>query len=887
MIFIRGRRFTKMKNIQGLTSAEARKSAQTNGKNSLTQKKKKTFFQTYWENYDDPIIMVLLVALGINIAFTFTGKVDWHECAGILLSVIISTFVSAMSEYSNENTFRKLQQEAARTVCKVWRDGELCEIPVSDIVVGDMVLLQAGDIIPADGRIADGRIMVDQSPLSGESKEAEKYADERISQKSAFNDFWNRHNLFRGSMVCSGEAVMLVDVVGDETVYGRLTREAQEEGRESPLAVKLAGLAKSISKFGCISAAAIVIISFLNDAFIAQSFDPMLISNYFSDIAQVTSDLISSLIIGIIVIVVAVPEGLPLMIAIVCSLNMKKMLKANVLVRKLVGIETAGGINILFTDKTGTITRGKPQVEKFIDGTGSEYSSFAELGERLGRMFEISVAANTAARFSGEKIIGGNATEKALLEFAGRRNVTLRGVSEKWTVPFSSDKKYSMACIEDEKPMTLVKGAPELIVPRCGYCYSANGDRVRIAGAKLDGLMQSAAKSAMRLIAIAAADGNRGKEGIPGEMTLIGVAAIRDAVRPEARAAIADVTRAGIQVVMITGDRAETAVAIAQDAGLMFDGDVVLTSSEVSAMSDDELREILPKLRVVARAIPTDKSRLVRIAQSMNRVVGMTGDGVNDAPALKLADVGFAMGGGAEAAAAAADIVILDDNFRSVRNAVLYGRTIYKSIKKFIQFQLTINVAAVTVSMLGPIVGIEKPLDISQMIWTNLMIDSLAAIAFGGEAALNKYMNEKPRRRDENIIDRKMWSAIITDGLYICALSLLFFIAPAIQNLFRGGSGSIYFYTGYFTFFIFISIFNAFNARCDGIDLFENLALNKQFLTVMCGIAAVQILMTYFGGSLLRTAGLMPNEWIAVIMLALTVFPIDLIRKIIIGKRSE
>ena len=247
---------------------------------------------------------------------------------------------------------------------------------------------------------------------------------------------------------------------------------------------------------------------------------------------------------------------------------------------------------------------------------------------------------------------------------------------------------------------------------------------------------------------------------------------------------------------MITGDRAETAVAIAEEAGLMTSGSVVLTSRELAAMSDSEVKMLLPELRVVARALPSDKSRLVRIAQSMNLVVGMTGDGVNDAPALKLADVGFAMGGGAEAAAAAAAIVILDDNFRSIRNAVLYGRTIYKSIKKFIQFQLTINVAAVTVSMIGPIVGVEKPLDISQMIWTNLMIDSLAAIAFGSEPALNRFMGERPRRRDESIIDKKMWSAIIVDGLYICALSLVFFISPYIRVFFRQAPNDIYFYTG-------------------------------------------------------------------------------------------
>lgn len=873
----------QMESTEGLTSAQAKKSAEENGKNILTPKEKRTFFKTYWDNYDDPIIIVLLIALGINIVFTFFGKVDWHECAGILLSVIISTFVSAISEYSNENTYQKLQAEAEQKRCKVMRDGRLCEILISDIVVGDVILIQAGDMIPADGRIAEGKIMVDQSPLSGESRETEKCAEDIMPPKSAFNDFWNKHNLFRGSLVCSGEAMMVADVVGDKTVYGKLTGEAQRDSRESPLTVKLGKLAKSISRFGCISAVLIVLICFFNDAVLAHNFDPVLISGYFADTAQVISDLVSSLIIGIIVIVVAVPEGLPLMIAIVCSLNMKKMLKSNVLVRKLIGIETAGGINILFTDKTGTISKGRLKVTKLIDCVGAETEGFENLCDEMKRLVAVSATANSSARFSGGKIIGGNTTERALLEFVGAGNANLKNVSVIKTVPFSSDKKYSMATIDAGKVVTLVKGAPEKILPHCTFGY-ADGEKREINREVIENKISELAKGAMRLIALAAAEAAVVDEGLPGRMTLIGIAAIRDEIRPEAKAAVAEVQRAGVQVVMITGDRCDTAEAIGREVGLLTDGDIVLTSDALAKMSDDEVRKILPKLRVVARALPDDKSRLVRLAQAENLVVGMTGDGVNDAPALKLADVGFAMGGGTEAAAAASDIVILDDNFRSVRNAILYGRTIYKSIKKFVQFQLTINVAAVTISMLGPIVGVEKPLDISQMIWTNLMIDSLAAIAFGGEPALKKYMNEKPRRRDEDIIDSKMWGGIITDGLYICALSLLFFIAPVIRGAFRVAPGDVYFYTGYFTFFIFVSIFNAFNARCDGVDLLENLSLNKQFIAVMAGIALVQILMTYFGGSLLRTAGLNMGEWIVVVLLSLTIFPVDIIRKILSKK---
>ncbi len=872
-----------MKNIKGLTSEQAKKSEQENGRNILTPKERRGFLKTYWDNYDDPIIIVLLIALGINVIFTFFGKVDWHECAGILLSVIISTFVSTISEYSNENTYQKLQEEAEQVKCKVYRDDRLREILISEIVVGDTVLLQAGDMVPADGRISYGQIMVDQSSLSGESREVEKSAEANAPKKADFNNFGSNSYLLRGSYVRSGEATMVVDVVGDKTVYGRLTSEAQNEGRESPLTVKLRKLAKSISRFGCISAVLIVLICFFNDAFLANNFDPELISAYFADTAQVTSDIVGSLIIGVIVIVVAVPDGLPLMIAIVCSLNMKKMLKSNVLVRKLIGIETAGGINILFTDKTGTISKGRLKVVRFIDCLGRESESFKSIDNAMKKLIVPAVTANSSAKISGGRIIGGNTTEKALIEFVGAKGEDLKNISVIKKVPFSSAKKYSIATIDDGKVVTFVKGAPEKILPQCRFGY-AQGEKREVGSLHLEKKIKELAKDAMRLIALAVKDGACEGEEIPDKLTLIGIVAIRDEIRPEAKSAIEEMHRAGVQVVMITGDRCDTAEAIGRETSLVGDGDIVMTSDDMSQMSDEELKKILPKLRVVARALPDDKSRLVRIAQEMNLVTAMTGDGVNDVPALKLADVGFAMGSGTEAASAASDIVIMDDNFRSVRNAVLYGRTIYKSIKKFVQFQLTINVAAVIISMLGPIVGVEKPLDISQMIWTNLLIDSLAAIAFGGEPALKKYMLEKPRCRDEDIIDNKMWGSVITNSLYICGLSLLYFIAPAIRDVFRSGAGDVYFYTGYFAFFIFISIFNAFNARCDGIDLFENLSLNKQFIAVMAGVASVQISMIYFGGNLLRTAGLNLGEWIVVMLLAVTIIPVDIIRKLISKK---
>ena len=875
-----------MENYKGLSMEEVKQSRAKYGSNAITEKKCTPFWQRYLQSFNDPIIVVLMVALGINVLFTFFGKVEWYECAGILLSMLLATLVSTFSEYRNESTFQKLQSEASQILCKVYRSGKLEEVMIQDLVVGDQVLLQSGDFIPADGSIIGGSAKVDQSALNGESKEQEKVP--RTDGKPAkikLADFWNAHQVFRGSVVCAGEAVMCVEAVGDSTVYGRLTHEAQAEERQSPLTLKLTKLAKSISRFGYIGAVAIMLICLFQNAVMANHFQAAEIAVYFSDTGRVLSDLVETLILGIIVIVVAVPEGLPLMIAIVCSLNMKKMLKSNVLVRKLIGIETAGSINILFSDKTGTITKGQLEVVEFIQGDNKKVLSYRSIPQNLRQIFDISAVCNSSARLSGNKVIGGNATEKAILEYvASGTGKHLGNIHISNEIPFSSERKFSSVQVSGEFSGCLVKGAPELILKRCNSYYDENGNVTPLHSiTELDKAIDALANRAIRVLAFAVSEQKPEGGRLPEKMTLVGLIGVRDEVRHEARDAIAEVRQAGIQVVMITGDKRETAVAIAKDAGLLCGGEeVVLTSAQLQEMSDDEIKKCLPNIRVIARALPTDKSRLVRLAQELELVVGMTGDGVNDSPALKRADVGFAMGSGTEVAKEAGDIVILDDNFLSVKNAVLYGRTIYNSIKKFITFQLTINVAAVTVSLLGPIMGIEKPLDITQMLWINLVMDTLAAMAFGGEPALRRYLQEKPKRRDEDIIDKKMWSAIIVGGLYICVLSMIFFALPQIASAFRTGENHIYFYTGYFTFFIFICIFNAFNARTDGVDLLENISINKQFLWIIGMICVVQVAMTYLGGIMLRTAGLNIKEWFVVLALAITIIPVDLVRKLLV-----
>ncbi len=878
-----------MEDIKGLSKDEVKSSVQKHGSNALTQKDLPGFWSKYMEKFNDPIIVILLVALAINVFFTFFGKVDWFECFGIFLSILISTLVGTISEYKNEETFQKIQEEASKIRCKVYRDGILQEVSGDEIVVGDYVLLESGDLIPADGEIFRGEITVDQSALNGESKEVKKFAVKNASStalKTTALDFWNSESLFRGTVVCFGQCIMRVTQIGDRTVYGKLNRETHIEDRKSPLQVKLADLAKKISYFGYGGSFLVTLLCMAERISHSLNGDLGLIGTYFADTMGVISDLVSSFIVGITVIVVAVPEGLPLMIAIVCSLNMKKMMKSNVLVRKLIGIETAGSINILFSDKTGTITCGKLKAISFIDGNGNETQHFNTLTDSLKNLLYISVVGNSSAEYSNNKILGGNATEKALMEFVKPFNGKSISLTVLRKTLFSSDTKFSQAQVKGDFSGALIKGAPEKILQNCTSYYNNQGKKINAINIhQLNRVVEGMANRAIRVLAIATSDTFH--EGqLPHNMTLVGLVGIRDDLRPDVRTSVAEMKRAGIQTVMITGDKKETAAAIAKEAGIIeSSSDVILTSDELSVMSDNDLAKIIKNLRVVARALPSDKSRLVRIAQNEGMVAGMTGDGVNDLSALKLSDVGFAMGSGTDIAKESGDIVILDDNFSSIKKAVLYGRTIYKSIKKFITFQMTINIAAVSVSILGPLVGIDKPLGITQMLWINLVMDTLAAIAFGGEAALGRYMLEKPKRRDESIIDKKMWSAIVTGGLFISGVSLFMFISQDMYYSFRAAANDSVFYTGYFSYFVFSCIFNAFNARTEEIDLCEHLALNKPFIFIILLICIAQILMTYFGGALLGTSGLDPKEWSLVISMSLLVIPVDILRKLIMRNK--
>ena len=882
----------------GLSRQQVEESRQLHGSNQMTEQQRETFWQKLRQNFRDPMIRILCVALGINLIFAFMGETAWYEALGIAVAVLLAVLISTFSEHRNESAFQKLQADADRILCKIYRDGTLEELPISEIVVGDVVLLQAGDKVPADGVMRSGSIKVDQSALNGEAEEVEKLPPSEDFQNTAEKiDFLHPSRVFRGSVVCGGNGLMEVTVVGDDSVYGRLAGELQlDEERDSPLKVKLHKLAGGISRFGYLMGILIAVSFLFQQVVVHNSFDPALITAYIGNGVPLLADLLEAVMLAVIIIVMAVPEGLPLMIAIVSALNMGKMLSDGVLVRKVTGIETAGSLNILFSDKTGTITRGQLETVVFLDGAGNSYSRFRELGAGLQDLVALNIHHNSSAVLSrdadGNRIfVGGNATERAMLDFASR--APGHPVEILSSEPFNSTNKYSLATVSDgQEIMTLVKGAPERLLQFCTHYYTGEGERLTLDKPQLDALnaqIDALARRAIRVLVLAIAPEERETGRLPeGDWALLGIVGIRDEVRPEAKAAIAQVQRAGVQVVMITGDRKDTATAIAMDSGVLRrEDELIMTSDELNARSDEELKELLPRLRVVARALPSDKSRLVRLAQERNLVVGMTGDGVNDSPALKRADVGFAMGSGTEVAKEAGDIVILDDNFQSVAKAVLYGRTIFNSIRKFIVFQLTINVSAVLISFLAPLLGMESPLSITQILWINLVMDTLAALAFGGEPALERYMEEPPKRRDEAILSPNVKSAILTAGLWTVTAGLFLLLAPIAVDAFRASPDDRYHMTAFFAFFIFNAIFNAFNARSEGLNLFAHMKKNPGFLRVVGIIVVVQVALTQLGGPIFRCFGLTVSEWALVLLMAFLIIPVDLLRKRILMHRHS
>lgn len=866
--------------LQGLSEQAVEDSRKKNGSNTLTQIPPDPLWKKILEGFKDPMILILCVALVIQVVLFFFDKAEWYEPVGILIAIMIANGVASVSESKQEGKASALKaEEEAKEMAKVIRNGVLQEIHVSEVVVGDIVYLQAGDKIPADGEVVEGELKVDQAALNGETEEAKKIPVEGTADYD-IKDLLNLNYVYRGTVVCGGEGYVEIKVVGDKTLFGELALEVQEDTRETPLQVKLGKLAKQISTFGYIGAIAIVV-GILAKTFITGS----LPADFFGWITL----LIDAITVAVTIIVCAVPEGLPMLTSILLSYQSLRMAKDNVLVRKINGLETAGSLSILFSDKTGTITEGRLSVVELATGNVKKYNKIGEMGDAFKMHVITGIGVNNSASASDGNIIGGNSTDRALMSFLVDCKVAdqVALADVRHFNAFNSTKKTSSVTItSDGRTVTYLKGAPERLLDRCNTYVDEEGNVKPLTEKNyLTAYINEQAGRSMRLLAVAKVDSD---DEDSAELTLVCIISIRDNVRKEAADAIREVQNAGIQVVMVTGDRKETAVAIAKEAGLLkTNTDVALTSAELAEKSDEEVKELLPNLRVVARALPTDKSRLVRLAQELDMVVGMTGDGVNDSPALKKADVGFAMGSGTEVAKEAGDITILDDNFSSIEKAILYGRTMFKSIRKFLIFQLTVNVAAVLTCFIAPLLGENTIMTVIQLLLVNLAMDTLAAIAFGSEPALKEYMKDKPVPRNESIVSKNMLIEVLVSAFFITAACLCIRFIPAFAGWFGVEAGNaIYLNSAVFATFMMAITFNGFNARTNHVNVFEHLGRNKNFLLVMGAIMLAQFIFVEIGGDVLSVTPLNVKTWIICLVIAFLVIPVDVIRKSIMRKNK-
>lgn len=854
-------------------------------------KKPPGLLRQFFSNLNDPIIKILIAALLVNLAFTFSDP-NWAETIGIAATVVISALVSTISEHSSGAAFERLYSSLGDSTVRVIRDGDETECAASSLVRYDLVYLTPGDTAPADGLLMRGEVSCDEASLTGESRAVKKRPDPSAAALLRADDRDGMKSspalVYRGSHIVSGSGLMLVTAVGDNTVYGKVAGELSAEDSVSPLKERLSHLAKTISKIGYISAVLVAAVHLADAFWFDVGCDPALALLRLKDLHLVVSEAIHALTLAISVIVVAVPEGLPMMITVVLSSNMKRMLRSGVLVRRLVGIETSGGVDVLFTDKTGTLTTGKLSVSSVVTARG-EYNSIRVCPDAVAASLRRGSLACSSVF---------NSTERAVNSF---NSVRIRADEERRdSIPFDSSRKYA-AGLDDGK--MYIRGAAEYLLPSCRAYLDPDGNERTMTGdvaASLEQTIRDRSSGSCRVLlhAEGSADSfaalKSGAEIKNIALTFVGLYIICDEVRRGVRDAVRECRAAGISVVMLTGDNRDTAAGIAVECGILDSGYRTLSSADeiplckkspaplvidggvLRTLSDDELTAVMPELRVVSRVTPTDKSRLVRLAKASGHTTGMTGDGVNDAPALKAADVGFAMGSGTDVAREAGDIVITDDNFVSISRAVLYGRTIFSSIRKFITFQLTMNLAAVGVSIIGTMLGIESPVTVIQMLWVNIIMDTLGSLAFAGEPPLAEYMTHPPIARDEPILTGSMIGKILLTGGYAVAMSMYFLFSPRVAYFFGGELRHL---TRFFALFIFMGIFIAMCTRTPRLNLLSSISKNRAFIIIMPAVAAIQLLIIYFGGEVFRCVPLTPHEIGYCALFAFTVIPADSIRK--------
>ena len=832
-------------NPQGLGPEEVAASRAAHGENILTPPRDDSAWRLLAEKFRDPIIVVLLIAAALSLAMAFMED-NFTETIGILCAIVLATGVGFLFEWDAMRRFRRLNRVNDEQPVKVRREGTMREIPRREVVVGDLVSLEAGETVPADGELIEAvSLQIDESTLTGEPVTT-KQVDEALFDPEAT---YPSNHLLRGTTVRDGYSRMVVTAVGDATEAGRVTEQATvRSGEPTPLHRQLTRLSRQIGKVG-IALSVLIFLILVGRAFLLEGLAH-------APWPHVVSILLNCFMVSVAMIVMAVPEGLPMSITLSLALSMRRMLKTNNLVRKMHACETMGAVTVICTDKTGTLTQNRMRVQEIVRYDADD------------RLLYEGVAANSTAFLDADGRPLGNPTEGALLEWLRRAGCDYAALREGAAIldrlTFSTERKYMATLVErcdTGERLLLVKGAPEVVLGRCDAATVPAGVQERLLE------MQ---RRAMRTLALAYAPTTAARIGEADEpWRLLAVSAIADPVREEVPAAVAECMSAGISVKIVTGDTAATATEIARQIGLWNDAEDSdadrMTGAEFAAAGDEELLARIGTLKILSRARPLDKQRLVRLLQRRGEVVAVTGDGTNDAPALNFADVGLSMGSGTSVAKDASDITLLDDSFRSIATAVMWGRSLYRNIQRFILFQLTINFAAIVVFLVGSIMETEMPLTVTQILWVNIIMDTLAAMAMASLPPQREVMRERPRPRDASIVSRAMIRTIAVCGTIFVAVLL----GMLGRWLYTTGEPTVRQLTVFFTTFVFLQFWNLFNAKGfeAGCAACRGIAASRTFLSVLALIAGGQWIIVELGGEVFRTVPLRWQEWAWIVSL--------------------
>lgn len=872
-------------NFNGLKSSEVEVSRTTYGSNKLPEPELKKWYHFAKEALTEPITMILIIIALFQLVLGAMGVMSLSEPVMIIVVLAIVTGIAIKTGLGVQKSAAELRAKTAVRYCDVVRDGSVQTINKDDLVVGDLVLLRTGQEIFADGFIVDGEISVNNAAINGETKECRKipsanYKHVKTTSTTAYTD---QCSLFAGTVIMSGEGKMIVTDVGVNTVNGdTLVKMQTLEPPKTALDIALDHLCDFISKWGTIAAALAFVIMTITGILNAGSLSQYFSGSILESIQKVAQNVSNALTI----IVAAVPEGLPLIVKLVTKQNVSTMEKFNILAKNTGKIPELAYVNLICTDKTGTLTTGEMTSTVMINGNCQDiFNKESSLNE----LIDLNICMNNSAVFdSNGNITGGNSIDRAVLDMLSpedAQKIQNKAIMKK-RVPFSSENKFSAVTLNNgANDFTVYKGAPEKLIEKCKFYLDNDGIVTELTEEKRKALkshIKGLTEKAMRCIALTISD--KTDDGLPDEMNLLGIIGVVDPVRNEVPEAVKIAHKAGIQVIEITGDCMETAKAVAMEAGIYKPGDLAVTNDEFEAMSDVKVKEIIPQLRVISRCSPNTKLRLVTLAQEIGMSVAMTGDGVNDAPALKKADVGFGMQDGSDVAKEAADIVLTDNNFASVVKAVELGRTFMHNIMMFLEFQLPINISLLILSMVFPIIsGGSALLAAVQILIVNIIMDSLNSLSFGGEPPKEEYMNEEPIMKGSGLFIRGAKGRIALSSIVFIALFGVITFGP-VGNMFATKLSAM---TARFALLCLMAVFNGFTIRTDSMNLFKGIKNNKLFVYIALGIFAMAVVLCNFVGNLVQTTPMDVKQWIVVLVTAFMVVPIDWIRKTICKKGSN